>query len=752
MTAIQTTSDAKAPLPGTIIYDDKIVRMFLSATVLWAVGSFLIGIVAAIELAFPGVDMGIEQLKFGRLRPLHTNLAVYAFAGNTLFAGIYYSTQRLCHTRMASGLLSRLHFWGWQLVIIALVVTLPAGLTQGRAYVEAPWPIDIAILIVWLGLFGGNYFLTLARRLERRLYVSLWFYTATIVAVSLLHILNNLALPVLGGSLFESYPVYAGVFDAVMQAWYAQNLFGFFLTVPFLGLMYYFLPKAADRPVYSYKLCVAHFWTLIFIYIWTGPRNLPYTPLAEWASTLGMVTSLLLWAPGLGGLANGLLTLRGAWQKVAADPALKFIVAALFCYGILTTEDTLLSVKSVNALAQYTDWTIAHVHVGTMGFNGLMAFGVMYYLLPRLYQTPLFSTKLAHAHLWLCGVGLALYVIPIYVAGISQSRMWLAMTESGQLLYPRFIDTMGVLFPLYLLRIGGGMCYLVGTLMGLGNYILTWRARPAVYDEPVLRTAASIAEDDAPPAVSRVHAVTDLGHRLDVFTQLGWHRRLEASPLRFTLLVAVTLGTASMAAILPVYLTQQRVPADTQPQTYTPLELIGRDIYIAQGCYNCHTQLVRPILAETKRYGDYSRAADSASDHPALWGSRRIGPDLSHIGWTNPDPAWHYRHLMDPRSVVPGSIMPGYPFLAERDTDYASIARRVEALRRLGVAYTPGDVQHAEEHARAQALSIAAQIADGGEAPAAGVQDKQIIALIAYLKRLGAETPTISDTTETAPD
>ena len=387
-------------------YDDGIVRMFALATLVWGLVGTVAGLIVAFLLPLPqlldwmaarGWDVeflrtvaSIEYLNFGRLRPVHTNAAIFAFAGNAIFAAVYYSTQRLCKARMWSDLLSHLHFWGWQLIIVAAAVTLPLGITQSKEYAELEWPIDIAIALVWAGFFGVNFFMTLIKRRERHMYVALWFYIATIVTVAILHIFNNLVVP---SSLFKSYPIYAGVQDAMMQWWYGHNAVAFFLTTPFLGLMYYFLPKAAERPVFSYKLSIIHFWSLVFIYIWAGPHHLHYTSIATWASTLGMIFSLMLWMPSWGGMINGLLTLRGAWHKVAADPVLKFFVVGVTFYGMSTFEGPMLSIKSVNALSHYTDWTIAHVHAGALGWNGFMAFGMLYWLLPRIFQTKLWSPE-----------------------------------------------------------------------------------------------------------------------------------------------------------------------------------------------------------------------------------------------------------------------------------------------------------------------------------------------------------------------
>ena len=722
----------------SFVYDDAIVRKFLFAMYGWSVVAFLVGIFLAIELVFPAITFGRAELTFGRLRPLHTNAAIFAFAGNAIFAAVYYSTQRLCKARMFSDLLSKLHFWGWQLVILSAALTLPFGITQSKEYAELEWPIDILIAIVWLGFFGTNFFMTLIRRRERHMYVALWFYIATIVTVTVLHVFNNLVIPM---GLFKSYPIYAGVQDAFMQWWYGHNAVAFFLTTPFLGLMYYFLPKAAERPVFSYRLSIIHFWSLTFIYIWAGPHHLHYTALPDWAASLGMVFSIMLWMPSWGGMINGLLTLRGAWHKVATDPVLKFFVVGITFYGMATFEGPLLSVKAVNSLSHYTDWTIAHVHGGALGWNGLMAFGMMYWLLPRLFQTELFSKKLATAHFWLATLGILLYIVPIYVAGITQGLMWRAMTPEGQLQYPNWMDSVNAVLPMYGLRALGGMLYLAGAMCGGVNFFQTWRRRPAVYAEPVQQAPAltrNYTGDDTAP-VSTLSAVSDFGRKMDVWSTMWWHRRWEGLPVTFTVLTIAAVVIASLFEIIPTFLIRSNVPTIASVTPYTPLELAGRDIYVAEGCYNCHSQMVRPLLAEVKRYGDYSKPGEFIYDHPFQWGSRRIGPDLAREGGKQSD-YWHLLHFRNPADMTPGSIMPKYEYLELSDLDFDSIPLRVKAMQRLGVPYTENDYLNSKVMAKAQAELIAENIAAQGKDPSlTTVKDKEVIALIAYLQRVGTD-------------
>jgi cytochrome c oxidase cbb3-type subunit I/II len=714
-------------------YDDAIVRKFAFATIVWGLVATLAGLWVALMLVAPSLSFDLPFLSFGRLRPLHTNAAIFAFAGNAIFAAIYYSSQRLLKARMWSDRLSAFHFWGWQAIIVAAALTLPFGISQSKEYAELEWPIDIAIAVVWIA-FAVNFFATLKVRRERHLYVAIWFYIATIVTVALLHVFNNLVVP---AGLFKSYSIYAGVQDAFMQWWYGHNAVAFFLTTPFLGLMYYFLPKAADRPVFSYRLSILHFWSLVFIYIWAGPHHLHYTALPEWASTLGMVFSLMLWMPSWGGMVNGLLTLRGAWNKVAADPVLKFFVVGITFYGMATFEGPMLSIKSVNALSHYTDWTIAHVHSGALGWNGFMTFGMLYWLAPRIFQKPLWSKKLAEVHFWIGTLGILFYIVSIYAAGVTQGLMWRAFDESGRLAYPDFIETVMRIMPMYWVRVGGGAMFVAGVVLCLVNLVMTWRTRPVEYAEAVQEAPPLVAYAGASPAlvIPRHSTMSSLGHRVRYFADAAWHRVWERKPLKFTVWVVIAVAVASLFEIIPMFLIRSNVPTIASVKPYTPLELAGRDIYVAEGCYNCHSQMVRPIRAETERYGEYSKPGEFVYDHPFQWGSRRIGPDLHRQGGKYPH-LWHVRHMEDPRSTTPQSIMPRYPWLLTKTLDYGSIQARVDAMAMLGVPY--GDaVNRAESLARDQAKSLAAEIeAQGGPR---GLEERQIIALVAYLQRLGTD-------------
>jgi len=770
-TTDQCVRDQAEPLEK-FSYDDAIVRKFVAATVLWGLVATLAGLFVAVLLVMPKLVEPLgwpaQFLSFGRLRPLHTNAAIFAFAGNGIFAAIYYSTQRLCKARMWSDKLSGLHFWGWQLIIVAAAVTLPLGITQSKEYAELEWPIDLLIAVVWLGFFGTNFLMTLVTRRERHLYVALWFYIATIVTVTVLHVFNNLVIPI---GWTKSYPIYAGVQDAFMQWWYGHNAVAFFLTTPFLGLMYYFLPKAAERPVFSYKLSIIHFWSLVFIYIWAGPHHLHYTALPEWATTLGMLFSLMLWMPSWGGMINGLLTLRGAWNKVSSDPVLKFFVVGITFYGMATFEGPMLSIKSVNGLSHYTDWTIAHVHSGALGWNGMMTFGMIYWLLPRLYQTSLWSKKLAEWHFWLGTIAILLYIVPIYVAGLTQGLMWRAMDETGRLMYPDFIEAVRASIPLWWLRILGGAMFVTGIIMMVLNQVMTWANRPDVYEVPVYSARrlapmpSTVTAIDTPSPVSELKnaPVLDFAKNLDSWSNMSWHRRWERLPLRFTVLVVVAVVVASLFEIIPTFLIRSNIPTISTVKPYTPLELAGRDIYVSEGCYNCHSQMIRPIVAETKRYGEYSKPGEFVYDHPFQWGSRRIGPDLAREGGKQSS-LWHWLHFENPQQIVDGSVMPSFIHLLETPLDFKKITDRVWAANKLGAPYDR-ELSEAPEMAKKQAEEIAAQIVSQGGPVMRTIEnnetlmtmDTQAVALIAYLQRVGvdlfkpADSPAAATATEPSP-
>ena len=694
-------------------YDNRTPRDFAIASIVFGLIGMLVGLYIALELVFPKLNLGLPYTTFGRIRPLHTNAVIFAFVGNGIFAGVYYSLQRLCKARMFSDALSRIHFWGWQLIILAAAITLPLGITTSKEYAELEWPIDIAITLIWV-VFGWNMFGTILKRRVQHLYVAIWFYIATFVTVAVLHIVNSFEIPV---SLFKSYSWYAGVQDALVQWWYGHNAVAFFLTTPYLGLMYYFVPKAANRPVYSYRLSIIHFWALIFLYIWAGPHHLLYTALPDWAQSLGTVFSFMLIAPSWGGMINGLLTLRGAWDKVREDVVLKFMVVAITAYGMSTFEGPMLSLKNVNAIAHFTDWIIAHVHVGALGWNGMLTFGMLYWLFPRFYGVKLYSVKLASFHFWISTLGIMFYAIPLYWAGLTQFEMWRDFTEDGFLLYPNFLETVTQLIPMYALRSLGGTLYLIGFFVMIYNL---WKTAVAG------KFIAGEAAEASPLPVGITPKRTAGEH---------WHRVIERRPTQMLILSLVVILIGGLVEMVPTFLIKSNVPTITNVQPYTPLELQGRDIYLREGCYTCHSQMIRPFRFETERYGEYSKAGEFVYDHPFQWGSKRTGPDLHRLGGKYPD-SWHYNHMDEPTSMSPGSIMPPYPWLLDDELDTSSTAAKIRAMQTLGVPYPEGFDARANRHLVEQEKSIQASLkASGIETPA----NKEIIALIAYMQRLGID-------------
>ncbi|OWP84522.1 cytochrome-c oxidase, cbb3-type subunit I [Flavobacterium columnare] len=713
-------------------YDNKIVNKFIYATIVFGVVGMLVGLLLATMYLFPNITDGISWLSYGRLRPLHTNAIIFAFVGNAMFAGYYYSIQRLLKTRMYSDFLSNLNFWGWQLIIVAAAISLPLGYTTSKEYAELEWPIDIAIAVIWV-VFGVNMIMTILRRRERHLYVAIWFYIATFVTVAVLHIFNSLELPVNG---LKSYSVYAGVQDALVQWWYGHNAVAFFLTTPFLGLMYYFMPKAANRPVYSYRLSIIHFWSLIFLYIWAGPHHLLYTALPDWAQNLGVVFSVMLIAPSWGGMINGLLTLRGVWDKVRTDVVLKFFVVALTGYGMATFEGPMLSLKNVNAIAHFTDWIVAHVHVGALAWNGFMTFGIIYWLLPRLTKTSLYSQKLANFHFWIGTLGIIMYALPMYVAGFTQASMWKQFNPDGSLVYGNFLETVTQIMPMYAIRAVGGSMYLIGMLVMVYNAYKTVANGQSVEDE--------LAEAPA--------LVTIAPYRLK---NEKFHAWLERKPVQLTVLATIAILIGGIIQIIPTIVVKSNIPTISSVKPYTPLELEGRDLYIREGCVGCHSQMIRPFRSEVARYGEYSKSGEYVYDHPFLWGSKRTGPDLFRVGGKYND-NWHFNHMWDPQSTSAGSIMPAYKWLFDnKSADYSQIEKKMKVMQTLGVPYTEEDIKNAKTSIAEQSAKIETNLKNDPDFVKSyaeseknakirqeefvPMKDREIVALIAYLQRLGTD-------------
>jgi cytochrome c oxidase cbb3-type subunit I/II len=547
------------------------------------------------------------------------------------------------------------------------------------------------------------------------LYVAIWFYIATFVTVAVLHIFNSLALPV---SALKSYSVYAGVQDALVQWWYGHNAVAFFLTTPFLGLMYYFIPKAANRPVYSYRLSIVHFWSLIFVYIWAGPHHLLYSALPNWAQNLGV------------------LTLRGAWDKVRVEPILKFFVVAITGYGMATFEGPMLSLKNVNAIAHFTDWIIAHVHVGALAWNGFMAFGMIYWLIPKMTKGKLYSIKLADFHFWIGTLGIILYSLPMYVAGFTQASMWKQFNPDGTLTYGNFLETVNQIIPMYWMRMIGGTMYLIGMFVLVYNIIQTLRANAKVEDE--------LAEA---PALERLGTARIKGEK--------YHTWLERRPIQLTLLALVAILIGGIIQIVPTIMVKSNIPTIASVKPYTPLELEGRDLYVREGCVGCHSQMVRPFRSEVERYGPQAKAGEFVYDHPFLWGSKRTGPDLLREGLKYND-SWHFNHFWDPQSISAGSIMPSYKWLfANKALDISDIEAKMKAMRALGVPYSDFQIANAKDAIREQSKQIEQSLKSDPDfvksyanskekAVAKGekfvpMNEREIVAMIAYIQRLGTD-------------
>lgn len=746
-------------------YDNSIVRAFLWATIIFGVVGFLLGLTAALMLFYPelpefffGTDdptikslrvIGSEGIQglinsqgafgFGRIRMLHTSAVIFAFVGNCIFAGAYYSMQRLLKTRLFSDTLSWVHFWSWQIMIVSVVITFLMGINTSKEYAEHEWPIDILITFSWV-IFGINMFGTIAKRRVRHLYVAIWFYIGTWIAVAMLHIFNNLEVP-LSFTGWKSYSAYAGVKDALVQWWYGHNAVAFFLTTPILGLMYYFVPKAADRPVFSYKLSIIHFWSLIFIYIWAGPHHLQYTALPGWVQALGTGFSVMLIAPSWGGMLNGLLTLRGAWDKVRENPILKFFVVAITCYGMATFEGPILATKTLNKIGHYTDWIIGHVHLGALGWNGFIAFGMIYYLVPILWRTKLYSTKMANWHFWLGTMGIIFYAIPLYIAGFTQGLMWKQFNPDGTLIWKNWLDTVEAIIPYYYMRFFGGVLYIFGAILMVINVVATVRAGSFQKDVPAeAPTLAKITKNRK--------------------SSEGYHLWLERTPLIFSILSFVALAIGGMIQIIPTLLVKENVPTITSVKPYTPLELEGRDLYIREGCNACHSQMIRPFRDEVVRFngknGQYSKAGEFVYDRPFLWGSKRTGPDLHRQGGKNPS-SWHFKHMYNPRSTSAGSIMPRYPWLIANKLDRSLTQNKIRFMKNVyDVPYTDAEIDSANTWANDQAAKIvkdiyneAPDIKKALEAEKARkganfipLEQREITALIAYLQRLGTDIKT----------
>ncbi|WP_185855694.1 cytochrome-c oxidase, cbb3-type subunit I [Blattabacterium cuenoti] len=721
-------------------YNNKIVKAFLYATLFWALIGFFAGLLIAFLLFCPKLPEFIfgEKLKytqgifgFGRWRMLHTNTAIFAFVGNIIFTGYYYALQRLLRTRIFSDLLSWIHFWGWQIFIVSTWITFLLGINTSKEYAEHEWPIDIVLFLIWI-VYGINMIGSILKRRIKHLYVSIWFLLGTWVAVAMLHVFNNLELPISLLS-FKSYSIYAGVQDALMQWWYGHNAVAFILTTPILGLMYYFVPKASNQPIFSYKLSIIHFWSLIFIYIWAGPHHLMYTSLPNWAQMLGTIFSIMLIAPSWGGMLNGLLTLRGAFEKMKKDPVLKFFLVGITCYGMATFEGPMLATKTLNSIGHFTDWVIGHVHLGTLGWNGFMAFGIIYWIVQKMWNTKLYSVSLANFHFWLGLIGIILYIFPMYIGAVLQSMMWKKFNPDGTLYYKNFLDSVLAIIPFYKIRFIGGFTYFIGFLLMIYNIFKTIKSGYFINNEKFQYNLFDKEKNNSENINS-------------------WHSWLEKKPIQFTIFSFIAVAIGGFIEIVPTIIIKSNVPTIHSVKPYSALELEGRDLFVREGCNGCHSAQVRPFRDEVVRYGEYSKAGEFVYDHPFLWGSKRTGPDLAREGGKNPS-SWHYNHMLNPRSTSPGSIMPRYPWIIYNKLNRYNTEKKIKAMIKLGVPYTMEYIKNINKNMDEQAKKIVLEIYE--EYPNLKeeikkqkitekekfipLEKREIIALISYLQRLGKD-------------
>ncbi len=759
----QAINESPAANTQPLVYRDGVVRLFLVATIFWGLLSSLVWFVSGLLLSRPALFANVNDafqplLTFARFDAVRANLAIFAIGGNAVFAGVYYSVQRLCKASLWSTSLAILHFVSWQAVMFGLVASQWLGLVQGRSLSGGPWPIDVAIAILWIGFFGINFAMTVAKRQERHLYVSLWFYLSSIVAVGFLQIANCLVMPT---GWLQSLPLLAGVEDAWLANWTKHGLVAFLLTMPFVGMSYYYLPKAIERPLYSYKWSIVHFWSMLILLLCASSKELHLTTIPEWASTLGMLCGAMLWLPSWAGLVNVLAVFamaKGAWGKLRQDASSKFLIAGLLVFGFTSLESSILSIKSVHAMVHYTDWEVAHWDAFMLGWIGFTVFGTIYWLMPRLVHCNL--KRWSQLHFVLAVAGLLFTVLPEYASGFVQARKWSQLSDMGKLDYS-FMESLQSVSWLWGMRLIGGVIYLAG-LFGLALNMLLLLGAKAVQESPQLSAKQSLVEP-SPESFATVSAlagkpVLEFATKLDRFAMLHWHRRLERQPIRFALLIALAVGSLSLLQIGAMLGSKKFVAPIPSVQPYTPLEWIGREIYVSHGCQNCHSQMVRPLVYESQRYGAISQAAESIFDRPSLWGERRIGPDLAREGGGRQSSFWHWRHFENPPAMTQGTVMPTFKHLLATKLPLAKIGEHIRDLSALGIPYdlTLEDDQTIdskfEKLAIHQAETIAAEIiGQGGPVAYEGnfIKDTSAIALIAYIQRLGTDLSRPAPTTLT---
>lgn len=725
---------------------DTVTGLFVSMSLVWGIVAALFAAFTAFILVQP--NLMSPEYTFARLRPVHFNLAIYAFAANSLFAAVYFSTQRLCKRAMWSSFLGYIHFLGWQIICAWILITSVMGHTQHRETAEFVWQIDLAMALVWC-VFATNFALTILTRRVRHLYISLWFYVAALVAFLPIHVLGNLVLPSDG---YASTSLYTGVMDGFVQSWHGASRLMYLVVMPFMGAMYYFVPRISGRPVAGYRLAITQFWFMAILGTFASSRGLHFTPVPEWLTSLGMLAGILMFMPSWVGVTNGLAMLRGPLRNVENRSVLSFFLVGIVFYAIASFEGAFRSIKSIGALAEFTDWSLAHSYAMIFGFAGFTAAGMIYWIVPKMCQAKLWNPSLMRAHLWVSVLASLLCIGGAYLSGYFQASMTHGLDSTGTLLYPEFVEIVQTVQPLWWARAVGAVLFALGFGLLLLNVIMTWVARDrkaAVPCEATVKPSREYQDPEPPSSALEGEAILQLGINLDIWSSLVWHRRWERSAFKFLFLVKLAIYGGIALLFVPMYFLADRLPPNVNAVPYTPLELLGREIFVAEGCASCHTQVARPMLAEGSRYGDFSLPTDFQFDRPAQWGSLRIGPDLSQEGGKQTS-YWHWQHLADPQAVSEGSVMPRFDHLLEQPLEIARIRELLIAASELGVPYDEellaeddlseedrlaGDVTPLEAVVQKQAELLAADIVKSG-GPAAKF-DRQGVAIVAYLQRLG---------------
>lgn len=755
-------------------FDDSIVRRFFWATLTWLVISTVVGTYATALKIAPELVTD-PRIAFGRIEPVHKHLMLFGLLANAVFAMVYYSVQRLCERPMFSWGLSRLHFWSWQILIAAGALTMPLGVTGSPAFAHWQWPIDVSIAISWIALFGVNVALTIAKRRSPISYISIWFYGAAIVVVSVIELLALIQMDANG---WTSSPWTSGVSNAALASFHSHNLFMFMVTVPLLGAMYYFVPKMVGQPISNYPLAIVHFWSLTLIALWVAPRNLHYTAMPEWVTSVGMLTGIAILMPSIAGVVIGWQTIASGPTEKRSQASTRFVQASLLFYLAYIVLSTLQSFKVVDAAVHYTAWTSGMFYLWAIGFASMMVIGIFYWLIPQIFQTPLVYPGLAKFHFYVTAAATTLTILSALMAGVIESNYLLSLDQNGNLSNPEFQGVLPKVADAWLYGALGVTIYAGGLFFLVVNAIATWANQPAVYSKsrphpivdppgtlPPVASEVSVLENQSGRTLDGV-PVLDFARRIDRIRQLQWHDRFERLPRRIMVPILIVTLLAFSVEVLPMYFMAQSDAAANRHLSLTPLEQIGRQIYRREGCVSCHSQTVRPLVAETKRYGAPSDRLEFAHDNPTLWGDRRIGPDLARQGGVN-ESLWHWNHLIDPRSINEHSVMPRFEHLTRAAFDLSKVDEaRLEAKQLDGATLTGEGGKTNSEIANAIALEITRQaeavaadiVSQGGPLSTAGVLtiESEATALISYLQRLGnpasitpsAETPPVTNQSE----